>query len=365
MNGAQVGAPGRWSTPLPDGRIQCDLCPRRCRLRPGQRGYCFIRRGTDGGIELTTWGRSSGFAVDPIEKKPLFHFHPGTAVFSFGTAGCNLGCRFCQNWEISTSREWDRLAAAATPDAIARWCVDNGVPQVAFTYNDPVVFAEYAIDTARACRSEGIRSVAVTAGWIGSGAREEFFDVMDATNIDLKGFNEEFYRRITGASLTDVLETIAWVARRGRTWMELTTLLIPGLNDSDDEIRREAEWIRSELGPEVPLHFTAFHPAHRMTGISPTPVSTLIRARALALEEGLHHVYTGNVVDPEGSVTRCAGCGEALIERERYVVSAYRLTTSGACPCCGTPLPGRFGVGAGLAYTDTPFRMAPGVRFSL
>ncbi|QWW19027.1 AmmeMemoRadiSam system radical SAM enzyme [Schaalia sp. 19OD2882] len=346
---------GRWHTRLSDGRLQCDLCPRHCRLREGQRGYCFVREAREGDIHLSTWGRSSGFAVDPIEKKPLNHFHPATPVLSFGTAGCNLGCRFCQNWEISTSRRWDTLAQVATPQRIASWCADHDIDQVAFTYNDPVVFAEYAVDVADACHDGGIRTVAVTAGWISAPARPAFFDAMDATNIDLKAFDRDLHRRLTGADLDDVLETIAWVAARGRMWMELTSLLIPGLNDDQRLLRAQVRWILDHAGPDVPLHFSAFHPDHRMRDHPPTPPSTLTRAREVALSEGLHHVYTGNVRDRQGGTTRCAHCAEVLIRRDRFAVTDYRLTPAGTCPTCGAKLAGRFGAAPGRA-SPIPWR---------
>jgi pyruvate formate lyase activating enzyme len=338
---------GRWQHLLADGRLQCDLCPRACRLREGQRGFCFVRERRGDSIVSTTWGRSSGFCLDPIEKKPLHHFHPGTPVLSFGTAGCNLGCRFCQNWDISAAREWDRLGAAATPERIARTAQRWGVPQVAFTYNDPVVYAEYAIDTARACHDAGVRAVAVTAGYVAPAARADFFAPMDAANIDLKGFTEDFYWHTTGAHLADVLDTIAWVVAEGSTWVELTTLLIPERNDAERGIRRECRWIRRELGPDVPLHLSAFHPAFKMPDVPPTPPETLRRAREIALEEGLHFAYTGNIRDPAGETTSCPGCGAALIRRDWYRILDYRITPRGTCPQCGQGVPGRFDTQAG------------------
>lgn len=340
--GLPDGKVGRWWHPLPDGRLQCDLCPRTCRLREGQRGYCFVRAREGDAVVLTTWGRSSGFCLDPIEKKPLAHFHPGTAVLSFGTAGCNLGCRYCQNHEISAATEWDRLGQEATPGHIADMAQVWGVPQVAFTYNDPVIYAEYAIDTARACHEAGIRTVAVTAGYISPEARADFFAPMDATNIDLKGFDEDFYRRVTGGHLRDVLDTISWAVAQGSTWVELTTLLIPGLNDSEERLRAQCRWILAELGPDVPLHFSAFHPDHRMRDVPPTPPATLRRARQTAMEEGLHFVYTGNLHDVAGDTTSCTSCGETLVVRDWYTILEYRLTPQGTCPTCGTALPGRF-----------------------
>ncbi len=339
--------PARWWHALPDGRVECDLCPRRCRLRDGQRGFCFVRAREGDQMVLTTYGRSSGFAVDPIEKKPLAHFHPGTSVLSFGTAGCNLNCRFCQNWDISKSREWDRLADQASPAAIADAAMAAGCASVAFTYNDPVIFAEYAIDTAVACRERGLRPVAVTAGYITPEARAAFFEPMAAANIDLKAFTEDFYWKVSGAHLADVLDTIAWVHAHTDTWIELTTLLIPGHNDCPAEVERMCRWILAELGPDVPLHFSAFHPDFKMLDVPPTPPATLRTARAVALDAGLHFVYTGNVHDPSGETTSCPTCGEVLIERDWYAVLAYHLTPDGACPACGTPVPGRFGAAVG------------------
>ena len=337
----------RWWHARDDGRLECDLCPRGCRLGPGQRGFCFVRARDGDRMVLTTYGRSSGFAIDPIEKKPLAHFHPGTSVLSFGTAGCNLNCRFCQNWDISKSREWDTLASPATPDAIADAAVAAGCRSVAFTYNDPVIFAEYAIDTAAACHDRGLAAVAVTAGYISPGARDEFFAPMDAANIDLKGFTEDFYWKVTGAHLRDVQDTISSVAARTETWLELTTLVIPGHNDAPDDIARMCHWILEELGPDVPLHFSAFHPDFKMLDVPPTPRETLRAARAEALDAGLRFVYTGNVRDPGGEVTSCVGCGAALIERDWYAVTAYRLTRDGRCASCGAPVPGRFGSAVG------------------
>lgn len=305
-------------------------------------------RASDGErMVLTTYGRSSGFAIDPVEKKPLSHFYPGTAVLSFGTAGCNLNCRFCQNWDISKSREWDSLASVAGPDAIADAALWSECLSVAFTYNDPVIFAEYAIDTANACHDLGLNAIAVTAGYISAGARSEFFAPMDAANIDLKGFSEDFYWKVTGAHLRDVLDTIAWVHEHTDTWIELTTLLIPGLNDSSDEIARMSRWIVTELGPDVPVHFSAFHPDFKMLDIPPTPPATLRAARATALDNGLHFVYTGNVRDPAGETTKCQACGSMLIARDWYAILDYRVTKAGLCPDCGTALPGRFADAAG------------------
>jgi len=334
--------PGRWWHRLDDGRIQCDLCPRDCRLHEGQRGACFVRARVGDAMVLTTYGRSSGFCVDPVEKKPLNHFLPGSAALSFGTAGCNLACKFCQNWDISKSRDMDRLMDEASPEAIARAAVQSGCRSVAFTYNDPVIFAEYAMDTADACRTAGILTVAVTAGYISPAPRREFYAKMDAANVDLKGFTDEFYVKLTGAKLAPVLDTLAYLRHETDVWFEITTLLIPGKNDSAEEARAMSRWIHRELGPDVPLHFTAFHPDFKMMELPPTPHATLTQARRIAMDEGLHYVYTGNVHDREGGTTFCPKCRARLIERDWHRIESYSLTAEGKCPDCGTRVPGRF-----------------------
>ena len=332
---------------LADGRIQCDLCPRYCKLHPDQRGACFVRMREGDGVVLTTYGRSSGFCIDPIEKKPLNHFYPGSSVFSFGTAGCNLACKFCQNWDISKSRDMDSLMDAASPDEIALTALRHGCHSVAFTYNDPVIFAEYAMDVADACHTRGLKTVAVTAGYITELARSDFFSRMDAVNVDLKGFSDDFYVKLCGAHLQPVLDTLVWLRRETQVWIELTTLLIPGQNDSDTELAALSRWVRDELGAETPLHFSAFHPDFKMSDMAPTPPATLSRARRIAHAMGLKHVYTGNVHDVDGDTTQCTGCGKALIVRDWYEILSYRLDAQGCCPDCATPLAGRFGpVGA-------------------
>jgi pyruvate formate lyase activating enzyme len=335
--------PARWWHALDDGRIQCDLCPRDCRLRDGQRGACFVRAREGDAMVLTTYGRSSGFCIDPVEKKPLNHFYPGSSILSFGTAGCNLACKFCQNWDISKSRDMDRLADEATPEAIARAAVDAGCKSVAFTYNDPVIFAEYAMDIADACRALGVKSVAVTAGYMHEAPRREFYAKMDAANVDLKGFSDEFYLKLCGARLGPVLETLVFLKHETSVWFEITTLLIPGANDSDAELRAECDWIARELGPDVPLHFTAFHPDYKMADVKPTPAATLDRARRIGLEAGLHYVYTGNVHDSVGGTTCCPSCNGVLIVRDWHRILQYRLTREGGCPDCGASIAGHFG----------------------
>ena len=333
---------GRWWHRLEDGRIQCDLCPRDCKLHEGQRGACFVRVREQDRMVLTTYGRSSGFCIDPVEKKPLNHFYPGSSILSFGTAGCNLACKFCQNWDISKSRDIDTLADSASPEQLAQAALAHGCRSVAFTYNDPVIFAEYAMDVADACREVGVKAVAVTAGYMHDAPRREFYAKMDAANVDLKAFTENFYFRECAAHLKDVLDTLAYLKHETEVWFEITTLLIPGKNDSDFEIDAECHWIAKELGPDVPLHFTAFHPDYKMTDIPATPAATLTRARDIALGHGLRYVYTGNVHDTDGGSTFCHGCGSALIARDWYRILDYRITSDGKCRQCGAAIPGRF-----------------------
>ncbi len=334
--------PARWWHAAEDGRLQCDLCPRDCRLNDGQRGACFVRARTGDRMVLTTYGRSSGFCIDPIEKKPLNHFYPGTSVLSFGTAGCNLACKFCQNWDISKSRDMDRLMDRASPEAIADAAVHGGCRSVAYTYNDPVIFAEYAIDVAQACRDRGVKSVAVTAGYMHAEPRREFYAHMDAANVDLKAFTEDFYVRQTGSHLAPVLDTLRYLVHETDVWVEITTLLIPGANDSDAELAALSAWVAKDLGSHVPLHFTAFHPDYRMQDRPRTPASTLTRARDIAMAEGLRYVYTGNVHDATGGTTFCPRCHEALVTRDWHDIRAYHLTPGGHCPHCATEIPGRF-----------------------
>jgi pyruvate formate lyase activating enzyme len=334
--------PARFWHTLDDGRVQCDLCPRLCRLRDGQRGMCFVRANQGDRMVLTTYGRSSGFCVDPIEKKPLNHFLPGTPILSFGTAGCNLACKFCQNWDISKSREMDRLMDQASPGTIARAAVRLGCRSVAFTYNDPVIFHEYAVDVARACREAGVLSVAVTAGYVMPEPRAEFYRHMDAANIDLKGFTEGFYHQLAAGHLEPVLDTLRYVVHETDCWVELTTLLIPGWNDSEAEIQEMTGWVVENLGPDVPMHFTAFHPDWKLRDVPATPPATLTRAREIALANGVHFAYTGNVHDKGGGSTWCPACGHLLVGRNWYVLSEWNLTPEGACEACGARLPGRF-----------------------
>jgi pyruvate formate lyase activating enzyme len=327
---------------LDDGRVQCDVCPRACKLRDGQRGLCFVRAREGDGVVLTSYGRSSGFCVDPIEKKPLNHFLPGSSVLSFGTAGCNLACRFCQNWDISKSKEIDTLADAASPERIANVAKELGCRSVAFTYNDPTIFMEYAIDVADACHEVGLAAVSVTAGYICPEPRRELYGHIDAANVDLKAFTEDFYQHVCGGHLRDVLDTLVYLVHETDVWVEITNLLIPGKNDGDDELDAMTRWIVAELGLDVPVHFTAFHPDFKMMDVPPTPPATLTRAREIAIGNGVRYAYTGNVHDTAGGSTSCLGCGARVIERDWYRLGRYALTDDGHCRACGTVLPGRF-----------------------
>jgi pyruvate formate lyase activating enzyme len=327
---------------LEDGRLQCDVCPRHCRLREGQRGLCYVRQNLEGEIALVSYGRSSGFCVDPIEKKPLNHFYPGSSVLSFGTAGCNLACKFCQNWDMSKSREMDTLADTAMPEQLAEKAVELACRSIAFTYNDPIIFLEYAVDVAEACRAEGVKSVAVTAGYVDPEPRAEFFQAMDAANVDLKAFSERFYHKICGGHLAPVLETLQYIRHETDAWLELTTLLIPGENDSDEELEQMTGWVVEHLGPDVPMHFTAFHPDWKMRDLPSTPAETLRRARRIAKSNGVHFAYTGNVHDADGGSTWCPSCDALLIERDWYQLGHWGLNPHGGCRQCGEPLPGHF-----------------------
>jgi pyruvate formate lyase activating enzyme len=334
--------PSRFFRKEVDGRVVCEMCPRACCLGEGQRGVCFVRACREGEIVLTGYGRSTGFCIDPIEKKPLFHFLPGTPVLSFGTAGCNLTCKFCQNWETSRARDVERMSEFASPDAIAEAALRSGCRSVAMTYNDPVVFYEYAVDTADACRRRGVHTVAVTAGYMMPTPREAFYRHFDAANVDLKAFSQRFYREMCGGELACVLDTLVHLRSKTKVWLEITTLLIPGENDSDGELDQMTRWLCANLGAEVPLHFSAFHPDFRLLDRPATPLSTLQRARTLALGNGLRHVYVGNVRDDDGATTFCAGCGARLIARMGYDIASWAMTDQGACRACGTPCAGVF-----------------------
>jgi len=331
---------GRYWHTLDDGRVQCDLCPRLCKLRDGQRGLCFVRANHEGAMVLTTYGRSSGFCIDPIEKKPLNHFLPGTPILSFGTAGCNLTCKFCQNWDISKSREFDRLSDKASPRTIAEAASKSGCRSVAFTYNDPVIFLEYAVDVAQACHELGIKTVAVTAGYICEEPRVEFFQHMDAANVDLKAFTEGFYAGLCSGHLEPVLETLKYLKHETDVWFETTTLVIPGENDTDAEFEEMTAWVVENLGPDVPMHFSAFHPDWKMRDKPNTPAAVLSRARAIAIKNGVRHAYVGNIHDFEAHSTYCHQCREPLIGRDWYELSQWNLTDDGHCRFCGATCAG-------------------------
>ena len=341
INPSEAFPTRHWCT-LDDGRVECQICPRFCKLHEGQRGLCFVRGNVGGAVALLSYGRSSGFCIDPIEKKPLNHFLPGTPVFSFGTAGCNLACKFCQNWDISKSREMDRLMDQASPEAIAQAAKATGCRSVAYTYNDPVIFHEYAIDTAIACRELGINSVAVSAGFQCAEPRAEFYQHMDAANIDLKAFTEDFYHRLCGGQLQAVLETLEYIKHETQVWLEITTLLIPGENDSEAELEQLTQWVVEKLGPDVPLHFSAFHPDWKMLHTVATPKGTLTKARQIALKNGVRYAYVGNVHDKAADSTWCHQCGQLLIGRDWYELSEWNLTADGKCKQCGNACAGIF-----------------------
>ena len=331
----------------PSDKIVCTLCPRECHIPEGSRGFCFVRANGGGRMVLTTYGRSTGFCIDPIEKKPLNHFLPGTPVLSFGTAGCNLGCKFCQNWDISKSREIERLSEIATPEAIVEAAQKTGCRSIAFTYNDPVIWAEYAIDVARVARQAGIKTVAVTAGYISPEARREFYQWMDAANVDLKGFTETFYRKLCQTQLAPVLDTIKYLKHETGVWQELTNLMIPGENDSAEETKAMCGWIVENIGPDVPVHFTGFHPDYKMVETPNTPHETLLQARQIALDAGIRYAYVGNVYDLKNGSTFCHACGELPIERTTgNQIGQYNLVGNW-CGKCGAVIPGVFEERAG------------------
>ena len=337
-----VTHPTRYWHLLDDGRLQCDVCPRECRLHEGQRGLCYVRGREGDEVVLYSYGRSSGFCVDPIEKKPLNHFLPGSSVLSFGTAGCNLACKFCQNWDMSKSREMDTLADTAMPIRLAETAIELGCQSIAFTYNDPVIFLEYAVDVAKACRELGVKSVAVSAGYIQDAPRREFFQHMDAANIDLKAFTESFYKKICGGELANVLETLQYIVHETEVWLELTTLIIPGENDSDTELDTMTSWVVENLGSDVPMHFSAFHPDWKMQDTPATPPETLTKARQIAMKNGVRYAYTGNVHDRAGGSTFCPSCRELIIERDWYQLGFWGLNKQGCCHACGECIAGVF-----------------------
>lgn len=331
----------KWWELQSDGKILCTLCPRYCKIGEGQAGFCYIRQNISGQLVSLGYGRPTGFAIDPIEKKPLNHFLPGTNILSFGTAGCNLGCKFCQNWSMSKARLDELQALEASAEQVVQLAKDRDVPSIAFTYNDPIIFGEYVIDISRLARKEGIKTVMVTNGYIDPHARPEVFKYIDAANVDIKAFTDKFYHELTGAHLQPILDTLEWLKKETDVWVELTTLLIPGENDSDAEIQKMCEWILTHLGESVPLHFTAFHPSFKMLSHPPTPTETLLKARKIALRTGIQYCYVGNVHHHEAQTTYCPNCQTALIERDWHSIN-NTLLQNGKCASCGSEIAGRW-----------------------
>jgi pyruvate formate lyase activating enzyme len=329
-----------WWETQEDDRILCTLCPRYCKIGQGQAGFCYIRKNIDGKLYSLGYGKSTGFAIDPIEKKPLNHFLPGTGILSFGTAGCNLGCRFCQNWSISKAKLDDSQSLTGTPEEVVQLALRHEVPSIAFTYNDPVIWGEYVIDISRIARERGLKSVMVTAGYITPEARPEVYRFIDAANVDLKGFSERFYHKLTFSHLDPVLDTLKWLKNETDIWFEITNLMIPGENDDPEETKEMCDWILKNLGDSVPLHFTAFHPDFKMMDKPRTPASTLTCARRIALSMGVKYCYVGNIFDDEGQTTSCPACGRVLIRRSWHDLLEYELV--GDCCPCGHKVPGLF-----------------------
>ena len=333
--------PAKWWTSLDGKKIVCNLCPRNCIIKKGQHGFCFIRKNIDGKLYSTGYGKPTGFGIDPIEKKPLNHFYPGTEILSFGTLGCNLGCKFCQNWDISKSKRSNHEEEYISPDDIVLFAKKRNIPSIAFTYNDPDIFGEFVIDVSKRARKEKIKTVMVSAGYINPEPRTEVYQYIDAANIDLKGFSSEFYKRNCSVEFEKVLDTILWLKNETNVWLELTTLLIPDLNDSDEELTKMCEWIVKNLGTEIPHHFTAFHPAYKLTEKPRTPASTLIKARNIAMEAGMKYVYTGNINSEETQTTYCPNCSQKLIKRDWHSL-AFNLIENGECFNCKTKIAGKF-----------------------
>ncbi len=331
---------GRWWEPEPAGKVHCYLCPRHCHIGEGQSGFCFIRINRQGKLYNLGYASPAAMQVDPIEKKPLNHFLPGTPIFSMGTAGCNMGCFFCQNWDISKSKHDQVHSTHMPPEDVVLLAIRHGCPSIAFTYNEPTIWGEYVIDICHAAKEHGLNTVMVTNGYITYDAFHDIYDHIDAANVDLKAFTEEFYGRVTLTHLKPVLEMLEWLKKETNVWFELTNLMIPTLNDDPKETRRLAEWILEHLGPDVPLHFTAFHPDFKLRDKPNTPPATLHQARNIAREVGLHYVYEGNIFS-DAANTLCPGCGAVLIRRSWHNVQENRLQ-HGACPDCGHSIPGRW-----------------------
>jgi pyruvate formate lyase activating enzyme len=330
----------RWWETEPNGKVHCYLCPRHCHIGEGQAGFCFIRANEGGKLYSLGYAHPAALQIDPIEKKPLNHFLPGTRVFSMGTAGCNMGCFFCQNWDISKSRSDQVHSSHMPPEDVVQLAIRSGCPSIAFTYNEPTIWGEYVIDICAAAKEYGINTVMVSNGYITYDSFHDIYDHIDAANIDLKAFTESFYGRVTLTHLQPVLETLQWLKNETNVWFELTNLMIPTLNDDPTETRKLAEWVLKHLGPDVPLHFTAFHPDFKLRDKPKTPPETLHNARAVAQDVGLHYVYEGNI-SSDGAHTSCSSCGTLLIRRSWHHVEENRLK-DGACPNCGLAIPGRW-----------------------
>ncbi|GMR25695.1 MAG: AmmeMemoRadiSam system radical SAM enzyme [Ignavibacteria bacterium] len=331
----------KWWEPADNEKILCTLCPRYCKIGDGQPGFCYIRQNHNGKLYTLGYARPTGFAIDPIEKKPLNHFLPGTTVLSFGTAGCNLGCKFCQNWSMSKAKIDELNSLNVTPQEVVALAIKKGTPSIAYTYNDPTIFGEYVIDISMLAREAEIKSVMVTAGYIDKEARKDVYKYIDAANVDLKGFTEKFYWKTTSSHLEDVLETLVWLKNETDVWFEITTLLIPDENDSEQEIKSECDWILNNLGDTVPLHFTAFHPDFRMMDKENTPERTLTKAREIALSMGIKYCYVGNVHNFKGQTTFCPNCEETLIRRDWHTVISDSLI-AGRCNNCDYAIHGVF-----------------------
>ncbi len=318
--------------------VQCELCPKGCVVAPGQSGECRIRVNLEGRLRAVTYGYPCSVSIDPVEKKPLYHFLPGTTILSLATVGCNLHCKNCQNWEISQSNPEDIPAHHVPPEKVTLLARREACPSVAYTYTEPLAYYEYTLDSCAAARAAGIKNVLVTAGYINRKPMERLCRLVDAANIDLKAFSDKFYRDICGATLQPVLDTLVLAKSMG-VLVEVTNLVIPTLNDGDEHLKPLCRWIARNLGRETPLHFSRFSPRHRMKNLPPTPGATLDRAREIALAEGLHHVYIGNILRPDASNTRCRSCGKLLVERRGYTVLKNDVT-DGRCPGCKTEVYG-------------------------
>lgn len=329
--------PAKYYEKLSGKIVQCNLCPNRCILSEGQIGLCKARKNIDGELYSMTYGKVSSVHVDPIEKKPFFHVLPGSKAFSIATTGCNLRCSFCQNWQISQVFSWEAQTQEATPEQVVEAAVQSRAESIAFTYNEPIIFYEYMLDIAKLAKQQGLKTVVVSAGYINPEPLRELLPYLDAYKVDLKAYKESFYQKLTGGHLAPILETMKIIKQSG-TWLEIVNLLIPGENDSEEEIREMAKWIKENVGDEVPLHFSAFHPMYKLQNLPPTPPETVIKAREIAMEEGLKYVYVGNISYPEGESTYCPESGEVAIERKSYFILSNNLK-NGQCPT-GEKIPG-------------------------